>query len=97
MIGFGTPSGKVELRSSTFEDLGLAPLPVYREPPWSPVGSPELAQKYPFILITGSRFMPMYHSEQRQIEKARQKVRQALPGAEGRPAAGVRIAEIYGW
>jgi anaerobic selenocysteine-containing dehydrogenase len=72
-FGFGTPSGKVELRSSTFEDLGLAPLPVYHEPPWSPVGSPELAQKYPFILITGSRFMPMYHSEQRQIEKARQK------------------------
>lgn len=71
--GFGTPSGKVELRSSTFEDLGLSPLPVYREPVWSPLGSPELAQDYPFILITGSRFMPMYHSEQRQIKKARQK------------------------
>jgi anaerobic selenocysteine-containing dehydrogenase len=71
--GFGTPSGKVELRSSIFEDLGLSPLPVYREPVWSPVGSPDLAQDYPFILITGSRFMPMYHSEQRQIEKARQK------------------------
>jgi anaerobic selenocysteine-containing dehydrogenase len=71
--GFGTPSGKVELRSSTFEDLGLAPLPVYNEPPWSPLGSPELVKKYPLILITGSRFMPMYHSEQRQIEKARQK------------------------
>jgi anaerobic selenocysteine-containing dehydrogenase len=25
-------------------------------------------------MITGSRFMPMYHSEQRQIQKARQKM-----------------------
>ena len=72
--GFGTPSGKVELKSSIFEDLGAAPLPVYHEPAWSPVSTPGLAEKYPLILITGSRFMPMYHSEQRQIEKARQKV-----------------------
>ena len=71
--GFGTPSGKVELRSSIFEELNLSPLPVYREPVLSPLGSPHLAQAYPFILITGSRFKPMYHSEQRQIEKARKK------------------------
>jgi anaerobic selenocysteine-containing dehydrogenase len=76
--GFGTPSGKVELRSSIFQDLGLEPLPVYREPLWSPSGSPDLAEKYPLILITGSRFMPMYHSEQRQIEKARKKMREPL-------------------
>ncbi|MGE4470688.1 MAG: molybdopterin-dependent oxidoreductase [Desulfovibrio sp.] len=73
-FGFGTPSGKVELKSSIFEKLGAAPLPRYREPLWSPVGSPDLAREYPLILITGSRFMPMYHSEQRQIEKARQQV-----------------------
>ncbi len=73
-FGFGTPSGKVELKSSIFEELGAAPLPEYHEPPWSPVSSPELAEEYPLILITGSRFMPMYHSEQRQIEKARKKV-----------------------
>jgi thiosulfate reductase/polysulfide reductase chain A len=72
--GFGTPSGKVELKSSIFEELGAAPLPQYHEPAWSPVSTPELAEEYPLILITGSRFMPMYHSEQRQIEKARKKV-----------------------
>jgi anaerobic selenocysteine-containing dehydrogenase len=72
-FGFGTPSGKVELRSSTFEALGCEPLPVYLEPPHSPSGDPELAEKYPFVLITGSNFMPMYHSEQRQIEAARAK------------------------
>jgi thiosulfate reductase / polysulfide reductase chain A len=64
-FGFGTPSGKVELKSSIFEALGADTLPQYREPVWSPQGSPELAEQYPLILITGSRFMPMYHSEQR--------------------------------
>lgn len=73
-FGFGTPSGKVELRSSTFEALGLAPVPVYHEPPLSPVSRPDLAAEYPLILITGSRFMPMYHSEQRQLAPARNKV-----------------------
>ena len=72
-LGFGTPSGKVELKSSIFEELGAASLPQYKEPVWSPMGNPEMAEEYPLILITGSRFMPMYHSEQRQIEKARQK------------------------
>lgn len=72
-LGFGTPSGKVELKSSIFEKLGASPLPQYKEPIWSPVADPEMAEEYPLILITGSRFMPMYHSEQRQIEKARKK------------------------
>jgi thiosulfate reductase/polysulfide reductase chain A len=71
--GFGTPSGKVELRSSTFETLGCEPLPVYREMPHSPMADPGLAEAFPLVLISGSRFMPMYHSEQRQIEAARKK------------------------
>ena len=70
-LGFGTPSGKVELRSSIFEDLGCEPLPVYREMPHSVAGSPDLHREYPLVLSSGSRFMPMYHSEQRQIKKAR--------------------------
>lgn len=72
-FGFGTPSGKVELRSSIFADLGCEALPVYREPPQSPVGDPKTADDFPLVLISGSRFMPMYHSEQRQIEAARKK------------------------
>ncbi len=70
-FGFGTPSGKVELRSSIFEDLGFEPLPVYREMPHSPAGDPDLSKEYPLVLITGSRFMPVYHSEQRQLESVR--------------------------
>lgn len=72
-LGFGTPSGKVEIRSKTFEDLGCEPLPLYREMPHSPEGNPALAKDFPLVLISGSRFMPMYHSEQRQIKAAREK------------------------
>ena len=70
-LGFGTPSGKVELRSQIFAELGAEPLPVYREMPHSPAGNPELYAEYPLVFITGSRFMPMYHSEQRQLASAR--------------------------
>ena len=90
--GFGTPSGKVELRSSIFEALNLPPLPVYREPVLSPQGSPDLTQEYPFILITGSRFKPMYHSEQRQIEKARKKYPDPLVSIHPSTAAKLGLA-----
>lgn len=95
-FGFGTPSGKVELRSSVFEDLGLEPLPVYREPKWSPRSDPDLAREYPLILITGSRFMPMYHSEQRQIETARAKVPDPLVTLHPRTAQELGLTE-GGW
>ncbi len=69
--GFATPTGKVELYSTILEQLGYDPLPRYEEPPETPVSQPELAKKYPFILITGSRFRPMHHSEHRQIRSLR--------------------------
>ncbi len=92
-LGFGTPSGKVELKSSIFEELGADPLPQYHEPVWSPKGSPELAEEYPLILITGSRFMPMYQSEQRQIEKARLKVPDPLVSIHPETAEKLGLAE----
>lgn len=70
-LGFGTPTGKVELYSTIFEKLGYDPLPKYFEPYESPVSSPDLAKIYPLILITGSRHQPFYHSEFRQIESLR--------------------------
>lgn len=92
--GFGTPSGKVELKSSIFEKLGAAPLPVYREPLWSPKSKdPELVEAYPLVLTTGSRFMPMYHSEQRQIEKAREKVPDPLVTIHPETAAKLGLAD----
>jgi anaerobic selenocysteine-containing dehydrogenase len=70
-MGFATPSGKVEIHSSIFEELGYDPLPDYEEPVESIANNPELAVEYPLTLITGGRFRPMFHSEQRQIESLR--------------------------
>ena len=87
--GFATLSGKVELYSNLFERLGLDPLPLYKEPPESPFSQPELFKEYPLILMTGNRFLPMYHSELRQIEKARKK--RPYPYAELNPETAKRF------
>lgn len=71
--GFATPTGKIELYSTILEKLGYDPLPQYREPPEGPVAAPDLAREYPYILITGGRFLPFYHSEHRQIESLRRR------------------------
>ena len=45
--------------------MGYDPLPFYEEPPESPISTPEVAEEYPYILITGGNFRPMFHSENR--------------------------------
>lgn len=66
--GFNTPTGKVELYNTTFEQSwGVDPLPHFQEPEWSHVSTPELAEKYPLILNTGGRSSVFFHSEHRQI------------------------------
>jgi anaerobic selenocysteine-containing dehydrogenase len=57
--GFPTPSGKMEFTSTILKELGMDPLPTYREPRLSPVSEPELAKAYPLVLTTGAR-LPMY-------------------------------------
>ena len=70
--GFATFSGKVELTcSGFFKKMGYSTFPDYEEPPWSPISTPELARRYPLILITGARVRPLYHSQHRQIQKLR--------------------------
>jgi anaerobic selenocysteine-containing dehydrogenase len=69
--GFDTPSGKLELRSRLCGLLGVASLPEYREPPLSPVSTPELAERYPLILTTGVKIKHFFHSELRQIPALR--------------------------
>ena len=70
--GFLTPSKKVELYSEQLEELGYDPLPVYREPAESPVSRPDLAKKYPLILIAGSKLKMYTHSMMRNIPKLRE-------------------------
>jgi len=72
-IGFATPTGKVELYSTILEKLGYDPLPSYEESFENTISTPELAKQYPLMLITGGRFMPMYHSEKRQVDTLRRR------------------------
>jgi len=68
--GFDTPSGKVELYSSRLDEWGFDPLPVYREPPETPLSNPELAVEYPLIL-TSRKIDTLIHSGGRQIDALR--------------------------
>jgi anaerobic selenocysteine-containing dehydrogenase len=70
-IGFGTPSGKVELVPSLIQAAGLNPLPPYEEPSQSPIRTPEIAKDYPYQLISGSRIRPYWHSSFRQLKTLR--------------------------
>ena len=69
--GFHTPTGKFELWSTILERAGADPLPDWNEPPETPVSRPDLLAKYPLILITGSRTMPFFISNNRQIRSLR--------------------------
>jgi anaerobic selenocysteine-containing dehydrogenase len=60
--GFTTPSGKVEIYSETLEKMGDYPLPTHRESGETPLSAPQLAKRYPLILVTGTRQLPYYHT-----------------------------------
>ena len=70
--GFNTVTGMVELTSTLFEAWGEDPLPYYKEPPYSPISTPELFKEYPLILTTGARKFTSFHSEHRQIPSLRE-------------------------
>ena len=69
--GFRTPTGKIELYSTRFEQMGYAPLPYYEEAPESPLAAPEVAKDYPLVLTSGGRIPFFFNSEHRQIDKLR--------------------------
>jgi len=68
--GFETKSRKVDLYSKTLLDWGFDPLPVYHEPPESPLSEPQMAEQYPFVLTSKKRDM-YRHSGGRQIPSLR--------------------------
>jgi anaerobic selenocysteine-containing dehydrogenase len=65
--GFNTPTGKVEVSSTILKKHGFDPLPSYKEPVESPSSRPDMAKKYPLVLMTGAR-IPFYtHSKWRDV------------------------------
>ncbi|MBW2412286.1 MAG: molybdopterin-dependent oxidoreductase [Deltaproteobacteria bacterium] len=65
--GFSTPTKKFELYSTLLENWGYDPLPNFREPPESPISTPQIARDFPYILITGRRPPGFFHTENRQL------------------------------
>ena len=92
--GFKTPTGKIELYSTRFEEMGYAPLPSYEEPPESPISRPEIAEDYPLVLTTGARISYFFNSEHRQIENSRKAHRD--PTAEIHPETAARYGITKG-
>jgi len=70
--GFNTPSKKVEIYSETLAQLGIDPIPTFREPLESPVSRPELVEKYPLVLTTGARSTVYLHSGYRNLPSLRE-------------------------
>jgi anaerobic selenocysteine-containing dehydrogenase len=70
--GFNTPTGRVELFSTMFQQFGDDPLPYYLEPQLSPVSTPDLYEQYPLVLTTGARTYCYFHSEGKQIPYLRE-------------------------
>lgn len=58
---FATPTGRIELWSTTLDQLGLDPLPAY-EPPAGDRHPAEVRQAFPLTLITGDREKSYHHS-----------------------------------
>jgi anaerobic selenocysteine-containing dehydrogenase len=69
--GFQPPTGKFEISSSVTEAMGLSPLPLFREPPLSPLSTSKLGEAFPLILISGAKVRNFFHSEYRQVESLR--------------------------
>jgi anaerobic selenocysteine-containing dehydrogenase len=74
--GFNSPTGRIELYSSSYEAFGEDPLPYFKECPYSPVEDAEYGKvfmkSYPLVLTTGARLYTSFHSEHRQIKSLRQ-------------------------
>lgn len=87
--GFKTPTGKVEVYSTYWHELGYDPLPIYYEPPESPYSTPEVAKEYPFVITTGGRVPWFFHTQHRQIERLRK--RHPFPLVQIHPAAASRL------
>ncbi|TFF95435.1 hypothetical protein EU546_03275 [Candidatus Thorarchaeota archaeon] len=64
---FNTPSRKVELYSAELESMGHDPLPFHEEPAESPLSTPDMAEDYPLIMLSG-RLRCRLHSQYTAVE-----------------------------
>ena len=67
--GFPTPSGKVELRSDTLAALGHPALPTYEPAHESADGDPDLAARFPYVLLTPKQHQRFLNSSYSHLPK----------------------------
>lgn len=72
--GFRTGTGKIELYSETLEKIGSDPMPIHKEPPESPVSTPELARDFPLVLAAGYKVLPYFQATLRNVAALRELV-----------------------
>jgi len=70
VIGFATPSRRVEIYAGALLEHGQAPLPEYVEPAASPISRPDLAARYPLVLTT-AKVVQFCHSQHRSLPRLR--------------------------
>ena len=66
--GFSTSTGKFEIFSTLLAEYEYPGLPEYMEPKESPLSQPELAEKYPLVLNSGTRIHTTFRSQYLNIE-----------------------------
>ncbi|MTQ96597.1 molybdopterin-dependent oxidoreductase [Pseudoflavonifractor sp. BIOML-A6] len=97
--GFHTPTGKFEFKSSLLEELGESPgceaLPVYTPPRHSRERTPELAEKYPLVLSSGSRLPMFVHSRTYRMPWT-SSLRPGFPSADLSPEDAARLGIAQG-
>lgn len=70
--GLYLPQGKVAIYNTTFQNLGLNPLPEWVEPPESPTATPELLGKYPLTFFDTHTSDVYHHGWLRNIPSLRE-------------------------
>ena len=75
------------------EHIGVSPLPIFREPPLSPISTPETAKDYPLTLMSGTKIRAFFHSELRQINSLRRENPDPLVEIHPETAASLGIDE----
>ncbi|MBS1886125.1 MAG: molybdopterin-dependent oxidoreductase [Actinobacteria bacterium] len=86
---FGTPSGKVELRSSLLERWGLDPLPSHE----TPVFEDHEAADFPLVLTTGGRVIEGFHQHTQQMPAFREQNPHPLAAVHPETAAALGIED----
>lgn len=91
--GFRTATGRAELYSVVALIMGSSPFPEASEVKEGPYSTPELAEKYPLIGITGRRYPIYYHSAYRGIPHLREMVPEPQVTFSSKLAAKLGIKE----